>query len=287
MPPPQLRIAENGRHDLLPAGRALLDDDVAGQRQAVEERLPDRPAPDRERQRDQQRRRRAIAPPIARQLRGDEQQQRQDQRELRLVDQAAEQQPGDERPLVEQHQPAAEQERGQEAVVAVGQADQGDRRGERRAAQSLAAAAAATRRVIIQANGARVASLPDDQRRHIGHGRERGGDQQERRRIMPAIKVDVGLVVNRLLDSANAAASSRPRRRGRRAPSCPRSRPCEKSVPSGRPDGSSVPCETAISAGEDGERDEARDGGDRAPPARGRANRRLPVVPRVPRLDPE
>ena len=60
-----------------------------------------------------------------------EQQQGDDQRELRLVDEAAEQQAGEEWPPVEQDQPAAEQQRGEEAVVAVGQADQGDRRGER------------------------------------------------------------------------------------------------------------------------------------------------------------
>ena len=83
--------------------------------------------------------------------------------------------------------------------------------------------------------------LPDEQRRQIGQSRQRRGDQQEGRRIMPAVPVRRGAGRGTPAGRRNARPSPTLRRRGRRAPSCPAVQTCEKSVPSGRPRQSSVP----------------------------------------------
>jgi hypothetical protein len=112
--------------------------------------------------------------------------QRNHQAELRLVGKQAEQQPGDDRPAVEQRERAAEERGGEQAVLAMAEIDEHRREGEGeenpQAIRGRPGAGLRRRgraqhgphRQQIERQGR---ALPEREREPIGQPRQRGGDE--------------------------------------------------------------------------------------------------------------
>ena len=123
-----------------------------------------------------------------------EQCKRQHDSQMRLVDHHAEQDPGDDRPAIDQHQPAAEQGCGHRAVLSADRAH--EQRRHRQRQQQRVRMAGEPERAIERVPGR---AEPDEQRRHIGNDRQRQGQQQQHRRIGVVIVLDA-LRSDRLLE---------------------------------------------------------------------------------------
>ena len=164
-----------------------------------EERAPDL-RPERDQRGERQRRDRARCGDERAPAPGRDQHQRDQHAELRLVGDQAEQHAGEHRPAVEHHQRAAEQRRGEKAVVAVADVDEHGREGERQQQPEPALQRDEVQRASFRAArpAGRIAApcrgraqrrrLPDRERERVGHQRQQPGDEQEERRIVPAVE---------------------------------------------------------------------------------------------------
>ncbi len=126
---------------------------------------------------------------------GDDEHQRNQHAELRLVGEQAEQDAGEDRPCIEQHETAAQERRGQEAVLTVAEIDEGDGKREREHHRLPARHDRADGHQI----GCERQRAPDQQRPGVGNERERRRHEQEHRRVVPSVGRHIAAVEGGLL----------------------------------------------------------------------------------------
>ena len=125
------------------------------------------------------------------------QHQRNEQAELRLIGEAADQDAGEDRPAVELAERCADQRGGKKAVVALAEIDEHGRKSEREEEPHLLilypSHACGCGRKKNRANRQEIENerhaLPDRQRQSVGHRRQRRGEAEEKRRVMPAVEL--------------------------------------------------------------------------------------------------
>ena len=152
--------------------------------------LPSSREADRDQRRDGGRRRADRAPSSAGQQRD-----RNQDAELRLVGQQADQHAREPWPAIEPVQRAAEQRRGEKSVLAVADIDEHRREGGGDQQRFLARQDRADRGEV----GGKARDQPDRQAPGVGNGGDENGDREEERRIVPAVERHLAAVEHRLL----------------------------------------------------------------------------------------
>ena len=167
-----------------PVGGALAEHDAAGDRHPMQEGLPAgaaerEPGCRRETARSERRNSDCQPAPVR------DQHDRKQQPELRLVAQKSQAQAGKRRMPLQEPERAADQRRGEEAVLARRHVPERSRKSEREEDAGAASQNSTKRRGV----GGERCREPDESRDKVRQRRERGGDEQEWRRVMPAVVV--------------------------------------------------------------------------------------------------